>query len=563
MVRVRLKQNANKVYSKNPVRDAIIRNIMRVVSFAFITFLIYALFFAATKLHILSLTGVKGLLLNQGVMVTLYALIFTVMLITTVFRLVQQLYLDDDNKTLLTLPVKQNSIFIAKILASFIINLQWSAMAFLPMFFAYGAITGMGAVYYLMTVLGTLLSVTFITVFAGLLSIPMLYVVMFIRKYQYIQVTIACLVLGAIIFLVFTAIRSIPTDFNILKNFSRYYWQLNSVLRWTGSHFPPFVFLTQMFIGTNDVIPGLISRIVHRDVTLNTLWTALTLIAVIIAMLAAVWYISRPLFLSMASRQFENNRRTKMKKRSNHKLSPFLSQIKIEAVDIYRNPRRFFSNTIYLFIMPFAVMLFNKVFLSMRISSFGDKLCMGGNIFLMAMLMLVSNTYAASVFSNEGVTLPLMRTRPFSVVKFALAKVLIKTVFGLAALGTSISFIYELWQGTGRYSDTNLTLVFFIIAVFYLAHLFWSMDLGLLNPQNAKYHDGVHDTGDPNEAVSFIIAFITSLLVFGVFVFLVMENALTAYIKVLCIGVGFMLLRLVLSYIRVNVMLTTKGEVLQ
>ena len=63
MVRVRLKQNASKIYSKNPVRDAIIRNTMRVVSFVLITLLIYALFFAATKLHVLSLTGAKGLLL--------------------------------------------------------------------------------------------------------------------------------------------------------------------------------------------------------------------------------------------------------------------------------------------------------------------------------------------------------------------------------------------------------------------------------------------------------------------------------------------------------------------
>jgi hypothetical protein len=98
--------------------------------------------------------------------------------------------------------------------------------------------------------------------------------------------------------------------------------------------------------------------------------------------------------------------------------------------------------------------------------------------------------------------------------------------------------------------------LFGTIIFFDFAHLLWSADLGLLNPQQKFYMNGTHATVDPNEIQGAIIGFLLAVACFVITLFFIGQMKIGDTLLRLClIGGGLFLSRLALSVTRIKTIL--------
>ena len=97
----------------------------------------------------------------------------------------------------------------------------------------------------------------------------------------------------------------------------------------------------------------------------------------------------------------------------------------------------------------------------------------------------------------------------------------------------------------------TIMLILAVICV-YLAHLAWSVELDVMNPQNEQYQTSGEHQRNPNELKSTIIAFV-SAFAFALFAyFLLNENIHIVFTKLLIIGAVYLIARLYLLFTRIS-----------
>ena len=87
----------------------------------------------------------------------------------------------------------------------------------------------------------------------------------------------------------------------------------------------------------------------------------------------------------------------------------------------------------------------------------------------------------------------------------------------------------------------------------YVAHMLWSAELDVMNPQTQRYKTEGMDLNNPNDLKSVIYAFLISSLIAFVTYFLITENMNVVWYKIFVISVLFLTLRIWLFVNRVNV----------
>ena len=86
----------------------------------------------------------------------------------------------------------------------------------------------------------------------------------------------------------------------------------------------------------------------------------------------------------------------------------------------------------------------------------------------------------------------------------------------------------------------------------YVAHLFWSAEIDIMNPQNRLYQTTGDTQKNPNETKSTIIAFIFSLVFSFVVYFLISENKEIMFAKIFVLALVVLLVRIYLFFTRVR-----------
>ena len=111
-------------------------------------------------------------------------------------------------------------------------------------------------------------------------------------------------------------------------------------------------------------------------------------------------------------------------------------------------------------------------------------------------------------------------------------------------LGAFTATFFVLLENTALGFGNCLILIISTVAI-YFAHLFYSAELDIMNPQTELYATIGNSDSNPNETKSTVIAFLGAFVTFGMFLFLLVENPnLITYIKLLVIGIALMLFRL-------------------
>lgn len=509
-------------------KKTISKVVLSVASIAIITAVIYLLLYVSKLLKLFHLIDI--------IPVSVIVVVFTVMqllsIISCTYGIMKSLYFSKDNQVLLTLPVTNNQVFFSKIIVYYLYEVFKNLYFLFPLFFAYGLISGFSILYYLWMPICLIIISAIPVVTSAFLSIFAMLLTMFLRNFSILRILLFASVIGVGIWGVVTIISAIPADLDIVGSWGTIFWAIQDFLNAFVKIFYPFTKLTQLVVGTySGLLPVLFS--------VSTIWILLSVFAYILVMLALSFITSRPLFFKMASKPFEYKKSLINKEVKNKKHSAFVSALKKETLVITRSSDEIFTILSVFIVIPIAILLLNKIFASMSTRLLGDYMTVSFNLLIILLIALASNSKMASVFSRDGNSAYLIKTMPNKYIKNLVPKLVINAT--LVSVSIIISAI--VFKMFNSLSVLNVLMFTISAVLIYLAHLLWSAEMDIMNPQTAQYATTGGHISNPNETKSTIATFFLAFAFFGISLFLSMENVNVAWLKICAIAVAFLVYR--------------------
>ena len=515
LVKMQLKEKMDLSYLRS-TRKLIFKLVWLLIEFAAITAVLTVIFNYVKVLGLFSLV--------RDIPVSVISIIFGIMLLLSVITdtagLMKSLYFSKDNTVLLTFPATPSLVFLSKLATYYIYEIRKSFMFTIPMFIAFGIAKGYGAYYYPWLLVMFVLISTVPVLIAALLSIPAMYIYVFLNRVKVLQYVLYSLALVVGIALLWTVLGMIPADINFIESWGETYWQIQAFLKSYTEIFSPIYKFTELIVGKTV---GLTNVIFHSE----TLKNLLILAVIDIVALALCFVCSKPLFCRMAATPFEFKKKNSIKEKENKQRAPFLSALKKEWMSGLRSNQFIKLAGVLVVVMPMAIYLLNKLYSSMNLDYTGKQMTVCFNAMIMLLILLMTNISIASVYSRDGSSSYLNKVQPtpyavllYSKLFFPMVIALIGTVFTVSVYAsfTSLSGLDSFMFGVTMYSV-------------YVTHLFMSAESDIMNPQYEQYATFNEQSGNPNESGSAILAVLISAIVFIVALFLSSKSNDGVWIK--------------------------------
>ena len=528
LVKMQLKEKMDLGYLRSK-RQMVFKTTWLFIEFAAITAIIAVIF------HFIKLLGLFSLV--HDIPVSVISLAFGVMLllslITDTIGLVKSLYFSKDNTVLLTFPATPSLVFLSKLVTYYVYEFRKNFMFTIPMFIAYGLIVrgyGLsdpkGLLYYPWLVLMFVLISSIPVLLAALLSIPAMFIYIFLNRVKVLQYLLYSALGGGAILLVWWLIGLLPENINFIETWGDTYWQIQAFLDGYVKTFAPIYEFTELIVGRTV---GLSSVIFHS----GTVRTLLMTVALGISLLLMCLLCSKPLFCRMASTPFEFKKKDSIKWRKNYKLPTAVSAIKKEFVIGVRSNAFIKLGGILVVIMPVAIYLLNKLYSAMDTRFIGTQMTICFNIVIILLIMLMTNIDIASVYSRDGSSSYLNKVQPTPYATLLFSKLIFPMIIALVGLAFTVN-VFAIEAGLAQ-SDAILMGV--MIYGVYIAHLFSSAESDIMNPQYEQYATFNEQANNPNETGSGVSAILFSAIVFAIAFFLSSRNDTGIWLKLAIVAI--------------------------
>lgn len=532
---MQIKEKMNFSFKQN-IKKSLLSLSFFLIGFAAVTAICYVLIYFAKFMKVFDFNGT----FPTSVLVFIFSIMFFLSLIFTTISLVKSLYFSRDNFVLLTLPTTSSIVFTSKLLVHYVNELKKNALFLIPLFIAYGINTKLPFYYYPWMLVMFLLIVTLPVLLGALISIPAMYIYQALKK---VKIVMYILLLGLVVGLIVLAaylISIIPPNINFKETWGTTYFEIRGFLMDFEIAVMPLKWLVELLVG---------KYLATNMFSISTLYIFLGLVGTIVLLGVLCFVLSKPLFYSMASKPFEYKKNMKAKVREERKLSPFLAVIKKEWLLALRDNTMTALVVELLIIMPLAIALLNSLYNAMNTKFLGTQLTVCFNFFVMLLFLLSANIRMASAYSKDGSSSYLNKLQPSNYGKLLFAKLTVNLVVG--ALGLIVSVVvYSLYHAL---TPAEYTMFAFMAFFLFVAHLFGSATYDIMNSQAQQYATFASQTNNPNESKSIITTFVISFLFAGFWMFLAMENAKTAWYKVLPLALGYMIIKIYFYFLRIKV----------
>lgn len=532
---MQIKEKMNFSFKQN-IKKSLLSLSFFLIGFAAVTAICYVLIYFAKFMKVFDFNGT----FPTSVLVFIFSIMFFLSLIFTTISLVKSLYFSRDNFVLLTLPTTSSIVFTSKLLVHYVNELKKNALFLIPLFIAYGINTKLPFYYYPWMLVMFLLIVTLPVLLGALISIPAMYIYQALKK---VKIVMYILLLGLVVGLIVLAaylISIIPPNINFKETWGTTYFEIRGFLMDFEIAVMPLKWLVELLVG---------KYLAANMFSISTLYIFLGLVGTIVLLGVLCFVLSKPLFYSMASKPFEYKKNMKAKVREERKLSPFLAVIKKEWLLALRDNTMTTLVVELLIIMPLAIALLNSLYNAMNTKFLGTQLTVCFNFFVMLLFLLSANIRMASAYSKDGSSSYLNKLQPSNYGKLLFAKLTVNLVVGGLGLVVSV-VVYSLYHAL---TPAEYTMFAFMAFFLFVAHLFGSATYDIMNSQAQQFATFASQTNNPNESKSIITTFVISFLFAGFWMFLAMENAKTAWYKVLPLALGYMIIKIYFYFLRIKV----------
>ena len=523
LVKMQLKEKMDMSYLRS-VKGIIFKLVWLLIEFAAITAVIAVVFNYVKLLGLFSLV--------KDIPVSVISIIFAVMLalsiVTDTVGLMKSLYFSKDNTVLLTFPATPSLIFLSKLVTYYVFELRKSFMFMVPMFIAYGIIKGYSLAYYPWLVLVFALISTVPVLIAALLSIPAMYLYVFLNRHKIIQYALYTLAGAGGILGVWYLLGLIPADINFIESWGETYWQVQTFLYHYTKNFAVIYKLTELVVGKTM---GLTNVIFHSD----TLTRLLVLVGADVLMTALCFLCSKPLFCRMAATPFEFKKKNDIKEKANRKRSPFFSALRKEWIGGLRSNSLLKLAGILVVIMPMAIYLLNKIYASMSLDYLGDQMTVCFNVMIMLLILTLTNIDIASVYSRDGASSYLNKVQPAPYAVLLYSKLFFQMLISLLGIVASIN-VFARFTSLSTFESVMVGIAIYATS---LVHLFSAAESDIMKPQYEQYATFNDQTSNPNESFSAIFAVILSAVVAAVGLLLSLKTNDGVWLKLALVTSAF------------------------
>lgn len=460
-------------------------------------------------------------------MTFVFGVIFILSVFSCMIGLMQSLYFADDNRVLITFPVDGNVIFLSKLIVYYVFELKRSIFLTIPIFVGFGIFSKMSALYFIWLFIAFLAISALPVLIGAVLSIPALYVYRFFKKAPLLKIITICLCAVAVVFLAYNLISLIPENINLIEQRGAIVAYIQKGLTWCKDNVFPVNILVSMLVG---YLSGFSYSILH----INVLKYFGVLNAVLVGLATLVFFISRPLFFKMMSRSFEYEKKLIQDVKPNRKRGIIATFFKTELTSLLRSGLT--STFIVMYIaVPLLIYLLNKIFAAMDTALEGKYMVYSFNLLIMILPIMASNAVIATLYSRDGRVAYLKKTLPLSPV----IPIVIKVVPMLVCSAISLSFSVIVFSFFVDLSAIQLILLCVCLIAVQFGHVFWSVTMDIMNPQNELYATTGSVDDNPNETFSTISAFVISALLAFLSYVLFPEGLTKACVKLAFIGLAF------------------------
>ncbi len=281
-------------------KSAIMKIVAFILGFIVITGICYGFIYLFGFLRVFSI--------NSFVPVTAMVVVFTVMMglsiITCIFGLTDTLYFSEDNQVLLAYPVQPNIVFLSKLNVYYVSEIIKNFFFIIPLFIAYGVCYNFVWFYYPWIIFCFLLISLIPVIVGALLSIPFMWLKVFLKKYPIINsVLLFSLLIACFAFIVFL-IFQLPENINITSGWGNTYWDIQDFLNSWRQNFSIIDAIVMLMVGKGA---DPYNFALFNQYTLPIL--GMMILGLIVFGLIS-FLIAKPVFFKMATKPFEYSKKS-------------------------------------------------------------------------------------------------------------------------------------------------------------------------------------------------------------------------------------------------------------
>ncbi|MCD8295814.1 MAG: hypothetical protein LUE27_11340 [Clostridia bacterium] len=538
LFQMQLKEKMDTSFLKSAKRMAW-KIIQFVLEFAVVCVVAYVILWMCQYFNLFSPLG----RLPVGVMSVVFAVMFLFSIITCTVSLSKNLFQSKDNAVLFALPASSEILFFSK-LAVYLINEMRRTFLFLvPVFIAYAILASLPWYAYIWIIVMLAIFTLFLVLFAGLLAIPIHYIVLFFNRFTVAKVVGVAVILGLAVWFIVWIIGIIPSNVNIIKNWVAISETLRSALSWFQTNLYVFYAFTLFLCGKNEGV--------NSSFWSSYSWAVFLIMIGCIAALAALNYlISHYLYNRVAVPQYTDSGEKERKPARNLKRGGFASSCAYESMRLLRAGGVLGSTLASVIIIPCVTVLINTVYSAIATRTLGDYMIVAFNVMIVLLLVTSSNVWTASIYSRDGESLPLRSAMPQKPFPMLFSRLMYS--FTATLLMVIPSCVIFMIMGNVSTLDGILLAIFMLLVCF--GHIMWSAEMDFTHPRIEAFKTSGAAATNPNEAKSIVLSFILSAIAFGLVLFFLMDTGSNPYVRVLLFGVVFLAYRVITFWFKSKTM---------
>lgn len=377
---------------------------------------------------------------NNDLIGSFLAFLFTITSIANLFfaimPLVTSLYFSNDTEYYLSLPVKPQSVYVAKILLVYTSQIYIAGIIALPMIIVMGISLGMNVFFFLISILGVILTPLFAIMLASVIAAPIMYLVRVIKSKTIVTSIFAILAFAIIMGGYMYLMVGVTIDEN---NIAQIGATLISTAKSVGEVMIPLTALGNLSTFSSITPFGLFDVVPAFLINFATVILFFALVIALCWILSARFYKSGVAFmLEHKSDEKKKEKKTKKRKVGFKPQSVKRTLIKTEILSMLRNPAFAFNCLGCLVVVPIF-----SAFLPLTMSELITEIIgtdfAYGMAFCMACGMTMSmNVGACSSFSREGERFIILKIAPID------RKELVKMKLGFYSSMLVVTFVVSI-----------------------------------------------------------------------------------------------------------------------
>ena len=459
---------------------------------------------------------------SENLLILVLFLMQVLSIVSCTISLSDTLYISKDNQMLLTYPVKHIYVYISKLVVAYILELYKSILFTFPLFMAYATmVSGVMSVNFVISLIFYSIILPLFPVLIGaIISIPFVFFGKLLKKVYWLKAVMTLVLFVGLGVLTGFIIKILPNPIRIVALYNSFIKAFEEVVDNVNKFS-----LYNMFIGR---------ALYGNKPLLNDLFAFLSLLGIAIVAVG----VSLPLFFKLASSANEHSVDKQYGDKNVVHKSTFFTFMRKELTLSIRNIGDFASNYLFLFILPFVLLIISAIFVRIDRNDLGVSMTYGFIGLITLIMLSASNTASATAISSEGTEFALLKTAPGKTSNIVWAKILINAILSFISL--TITFILLSIFLDEFVVQSRLWIVYVFVLLIDIGLILWSIQLDILNPNMKEYANSQNRGEIKNFSTSILIGVIVSSIFSAILILIYISKLDISIIAIVLIGLALL-----------------------